>query len=227
MSKNHLHRLTLALLLILVLCPLSLRAQDDAHTRVRFVTNKGSFTIELYDDTPLHKERVLSHVAAGDYDGLLFHRVIRNFMVQAGGALHKGTRAEAEKLEALSEATIPAEIVYPGHFHKRGTVAAARIGDEGNPERRSDGIQFFVCVGQFFLEKELLPYAKDSIAPMTEEIKESYMLEGGVPHLDGRYTVFGEIVDGMNTILKIQAVETDGDDRPTRDVYIKSAKVVR
>lgn len=227
MHMKHLHRHTLALLLILVLCPLALRAQGDARTRVRFVTNKGSFTIELYDDTPLHKERVLSHVAAHDYDGLLFHRVIRNFMVQAGGALHKGTKAGETRLESLSEETIPAEIVYPGHFHRRGTVAAARIGDEENPEKRSDGIQFFVNVGQFFLEKELLPYTKDSIAPMTDEIKKCYMLEGGVPHLDGRYTVFGEVVDGMNTILKIQSVETDGSDRPTRDVYIKSAKIIK
>ena len=203
------------------------QSTEGEKTYVKFRTNKGSFTIELYDDTPLHKANVLKHVEAGDYDGLLFHRVIRNFMAQVGGALYKGTTKGAEKkLEEMSDAKLPKEIVYPKHFHKRGAVAAARLGDDENPEWMSDGIQFYVSVGQFFLEKELEKYLTDSIAPMTDEIKQLYMTEGGIPHLDGRYTVFGEVVDGMNTILKIQSMETDGEDKPLKPVYIKSAKVV-
>ena len=220
---------TLIALLLTLFAIFSLSAQEtgDEQTLVRFRTNKGSFTIALYNDTPIHKATFLKHVQDGDFDGLLFHRVIRNFMVQAGGALHEGTKAQEKKLEALSEATIEKEIVYPKHYHKRGAVAAARMGDDVNPEQRSSALQFYVAVGKFYLEKELEPYAKDSIAPMTEEIKQTYMTEAGIPHLDGRYTVFGEVVKGMDTILKIQSQETDADDRPIKPVYIKSAKVVK
>ena len=220
-------KLLLSLSLALALSfPLLAQSGAGHKTYVKFRTNKGNFTIELYDDTPLHKANVLKHVEAGDYDGLLFHRVIRNFMAQVGGAIHQGTKAGEKRLEELSEAKLPKEILYPKYFHKRGAVAAARLGDDENPEWMSDGIQFYVSVGQFYLEKELKKYATDSIAPMTEEIKKHYMTEGGIPHLDGRYTVFGEVVDGMNTILKIQSMETDGSDKPLKPVYIKSAKIV-
>ena len=221
------HLLLLLFGALLLLLPLSLSAQDGGKTYVKFRTNKGSFTIELYDDTPLHKAAVLEHVRRGDYDGLLFHRVIKNFMVQMGGAVEGDSKGREMKLEELSEKRIPKEIVYPKHFHKRGAVAAARLGDDENPSQESDGIQFYVCVGQFFLQKELEPYRSDSIAPMTDEVMHAYMTEGGVPHLDGRYTVFGEVVRGMNTILKIQDTPTGGEDRPLKPVYVKSVKVVR
>ena len=124
-----------------------------------------------------------------------------------------------------AEPVAEAEILYPKLFHKRGAVAAARVGNDINPERRSDGLQFYIVMGQFYLEGELREFESEE-RPMPEEVKKAYMTEGGTPHLDGEYTVFGQIVSGMRTIEKICASETDETDKPRKEIYIKSAKVV-
>lgn len=212
-------------ILLTLLLGLTAVAQESKPTYVKIKTNKGSFVIELYDDTPLHKANFLKRVEEGAYVGTTFHRVIRNFMVQAGGCLRGGQDPKGTYIDSLSRQMVPAEILYPKHYHKRGSVGAARVGNEINPERMSDGLQFYVVLGQFYLEGELSDFETDE-QKIPEEIKQSYMVEGGTPHLDHEYTVFGEVVSGMRTIEKIGAVDTDGADTPLKEIYIKSAEVV-
>lgn len=199
---------------------------QEVEKQIKFVTNKGSFTIKLYNDTPLHRDNILMLVKEGAYNDLTFHRVIPNFMVQAGGAMrHQNTKGFEALMERHSE-RIPNEINYPKLYHKRGAVAAARVSNEVNPEKESDPIQFYVVVGQFYLESELKQMTQKSGIEMTEEIMNAYMTEGGSPHLDNEYTVFGEVIDGWKTIEKIQKVETDSSDQPTKEVFIKSATIL-
>lgn len=219
------HRTLFVTLFLTLLLALSAAAEETKSTYVRFKTNKGDFVIELYDETPLHEANFLSRVREGAYDGTTFHRVIRNFMAQAGGGLKGGRDPKGTYIDSLSHATVEAEILYPKLFHKRGAVAAARVGNDINPERRSDGLQFYIVMGQFYLEGELREFESEE-RPMPEEVKKAYMTEGGTPHLDGEYTVFGQIVSGMRTIEKICATETDETDKPRKEIYIKSAKVV-
>lgn len=217
-------------LLMLTLClgtAIGVHAQNpETHHYVKFRTNKGSFTVKLFNDTPIHRDNFIRLARANKYDDLLFHRVIRNFMVQLGGAKKGVKEATDSELESLSAGTLTAEIEYPRHFHKRGALGAARISNEQNPERKSDGIQFYVVVGQFYLPKELDEMAAESGVEMPDEVKQAYMTEGGSPHLDREYTVFGEVVEGMNTILKIQSSETDETDKPIKEIFVKSTEVI-
>ena len=236
-------------------------------------TTAGPIRIRLYDDTPQHRDNFLKLAKKGFYDGVLFHRVIKDFMVQTGDPDSK----TAEKGVMLGSGdpgyTLPAEIDYPKHYHKYGALAAARTGDEMNPERRSSGSQFYIVTGkkyipqqisrmeQMAVQKQLQAYfmnlqrenmdtirqlrlAKDSVGlenlrqelikqteanvkpvTMTEQQVRDYTTIGGTPHLDGQYTVFGEVLEGMDTIEKIQNAETDGRDRPLEDIKILSVKV--
>lgn len=244
---------------------------------VELTTTEGLVTLRLYGDTPKHRANFLKLVKEGYYDGLLFHRVIKDFMVQTGDPESRN----APKGKALGAGdpsyTIEAEILCPKHFNKRGALAAARTGDQVNPERRSSGSQFYVVTGRKFndgqldqmeqqlkmqkmqdifnglarehhdsimtmrrnrdqaglqaLQEELVKQtekiaAEQGVSGLTPEQREAYKTVGGAPHLDGAYTVFGEVVSGMDTIDKIEGVATDGNDRPLEDVKILSAKVI-
>lgn len=160
------------------------------------------------------------------YDGLLFHRVIKQFMVQAGDINSKDAPMEQHLGDGDLDYTIPAEIVYPKYFHKRGMFAAARTGDDENPERASSATQFYIVTGKFFTEMELDKMEKEQGITFTPEQRQAYMLEGGTPHLDGKYTIFGEVVSGMKAVDKIQFTETNADDRPVKNIKIKSMKIV-
>ncbi|MDD7438361.1 MAG: peptidylprolyl isomerase [Bacteroidales bacterium] len=212
--------------IILVLVALSAVAQEKEY-QVEFKTNVGSFTVKLYNETPLHRDNFLALVREGAFNNLLFHRVIKNFMVQAGGATKGNKQWALERLQSKYSEMIPAEFHYPKLFHKRGALAAARQGDEENPEKKSDPIQFYIVIGQYFLENELAAYETEERGKMPDNVKQSYMTEGGTPHLDTQYTVFGELLDGMKTIEKIENQETDTDDRPIKDIYIISAKIIQ
>lgn len=212
--------------IILVLVALSAVAQEKEY-QVEFKTNVGSFTVKLYNETPLHRDNFLALVREGAFNNLLFHRVIKNFMVQAGGATKGNKQWALERLQSEYSEMIPAEFHYPKLFHKRGALAAARQGDEENPEKKSDPIQFYIVIGQYFLENELAAYETEERGKMPDNVKQSYMTEGGTPHLDTQYTVFGELLDGMKTIEKIENQETDTDDRPIKDIYIISAKIIQ
>lgn len=241
---------------------------------VEIKTTLGDIVIELYNDTPLHRDNFLKLVGEGFYDGILFHRVIDGFMVQTGYPTSKDA-SEGTMLGAGNPGyTIEAEIDYPRHFHKYGALAAARTGDNVNPERRSSGSQFYVVTGKKYSERQLESMGetkagqemqayfqrlamehRDSIQAMqsrgdheglealrqrlikeTEEnvkvqempsdVKDAYIEQGGTPHLDGQYSVFGEVLKGMETVEKIQKAETDGRDRPKEDIRIISTKVL-
>lgn len=236
-------------------------------------TTAGDIKIKLYDDTPKHRDNFLKLVKEGYYNGVLFHRVIKDFMVQTGDP--ESVNADSTKMLGSGGPgyQIDAEILYPKYYHKYGALAAARTGDEMNPERKSSGSQFYIVTGHKFDDHQLDGMAyrhtmekrqqyfrelsaknqakiKELMAAGDKEVLESYRLEliketeeavpeetmpenarndyktiGGTPHLDGTYTVFGEVISGMETVEKIQNAETRRGDRPKEDIRIISMKV--
>lgn len=203
-----------------------LRAQE-AETIVLIDTDMGKVKVKLFNDTPKHRDNFIKNVNEKLYDGLLFHRVIKQFMIQAGDVNSKDAPMDKHLGDGDLDYTIPAEIVYPKYFHKAGMLCAARTGDDVNPERASSATQFYIVTGKFFTEMELEKMEKEKNITLTPEQKQAYMLEGGAPHLDGKYTIFGEVISGMKTVMKIQLVETNEDDRPLKNVKIKSMKIVK
>ena len=239
-------------------------------------TSEGNIKVRLFGDTPKHRDNFLKLVKEGYYNGVLFHRVINEFMVQTGDPDSKNAPAGKALGAGGPDYTLEAEIVYPKHYHKRGALAAARQGDQVNPERRSSGSQFYIVTGKAYNDStlkqmerqlqmmqkqqifnELTKQHKDSImamrrnrdqaglqklqdelvaiteqkaaenpAALTSEQREVYATQGGTPHLDNQYTVFGEVVEGMDVVDKIEKAETDGRDRPVSDIRIISAKDV-
>ncbi len=199
---------------------------------VKLETTAGIIVIELYNETPLHRDNFLKLAREGYYDGLLFHRVIRNFMIQGGDPQSRDAVPGQRLGEGGPDYTIPAEFCLPQHYHVRGSVAAARRGDNVNPERRSSGSQFYIVWGQRFGTQTLNQMADrlhdetNGEVEMTEQMRESYHNIGGTPHLDGQYTVFGVVKTGLEVVEAIQGVRTDYDDRPLEDVRIIRAVVM-
>ena len=216
----------------LVASVLSVYAQDERH-EVQILTNKGRIRVVLYNETPQHRDNFLRLVREGYYDGVLFHRVINRFMIQTGDSATRNLK-EGEPIPDLPEPyKVPAEIKFPQFFHKRGALAAAREGDGVNPERASSMSQFYIVYGRIFSDAKLdktqerVSKATNGTAIFTPEIREVYKTIGGTPHLDGQYTVFGEVIEGMDVVEDIEFVKTDEKDRPIEDVRIIHAKVVK
>lgn len=252
-------------------------APDTSSAMVDIKTSLGDIRILLYGETPKHRDNFIKLVESDFYNGTLFHRVINKFMIQAGDPDSKGA-APGKMLGAGGPGyQIDAEIVYPKYFHKRGALAAARQGDQVNPERKSSGSQFYIVTGdvvndsaikqmeqhlnmqqqqQIFnqlvmkhrdqimvmqqnqdnaglqaLQQQLIKETEAEAAKkplkLTPEQIEAYTSVGGTPHLDNQYTVFGEIVSGMDVVAKIEKVKTDQADRPTEDVKIISMEIVK
>lgn len=249
---------------------------DTNNVTVEVETTLGNFTVMLYGDTPKHRDNFVKLVKEGYYNGTLFHRVINEFMVQAGDPDSK-TAAPGQQLGAGGpDYTIDAEFVFPKHFHKRGALAAARQGDQVNPMKASSGSQFYIVTGKKVSEGEIAgmennlqqsalvarfnelaqahmteiramqqkgdntglqqlqnqlveeaqAYVDEHPVKITDEMKKAYTTQGGTPFLDNNYTVFGEVIKGMETVDKIEKVETDRSDRPKEDVRIISMKIV-
>lgn len=243
---------------------------EPAETQVKIETNMGDIVVKLYNETPKHRQNFLKLVRSGLYNGVLFHRVINDFMIQAGDPDSKNAPDTILLGEGSVGYRIPAEFV-PKYYHKRGALAAAREGDEDNPKKESDGSQFYIVTGKVFTTEKLFEMAKekndlryqaiydslkrsasDELAKVrksgnktdqmnlqdkleskrdeiickekafdfTNEQKKAYTTVGGVPHLDGGYTVFGELVFGWDTVDRIQHVKTDKNDRPVQNVVI-------
>lgn len=191
------------------------------------VTNAGKITVKLYNETPQHRDNFIKLVEEHRYDSLLFHRVIKQFMIQ-GGDVNSKKSAAGEKLgEGDLDYMVPAEIVYPRYFNKMGQLCAARQSDEVNPSRASSATQFYIVVGKHFTDNELDKFEAEHGVKFTPEQREAYKVEGGVPRLDGAYTVFGEVVKGMKVVQKINVVDTDSNDRPLKDVRIKTMKILK
>ena len=192
-------------------------------------TSEGNIRIQLYNETPLHRDNFLRLVKAHYYDSLLFHRVIKNFMIQGG---NRNTRQaeftpEFANLCDSLDYTIEAEFRLPKLFHKRGVIAAAREGDDVNPQKRSSSTQFYFVWGRKYSERAMEFTESRLDIELTPEMRETYMTVGGTPHLDGSYTVFGEIVEGLDVVERIQNVETDETDRPLKPVMIIKATVIK
>lgn len=227
-------KLIFTVITILMTCP-ALYAQDSDTLRheVLLVTNKGDIRLALYNETPLHRDNFLRLVRSGFYDGVLFHRVIDKFMIQAGDSASRHAKPGQVLGDSPEGYTVPAEIRYPKLFHKRGVLAAAREGDDVNPERASSAFQFYITYGKRFTDEMLddmqqrLDHSTGGAVKFTPEVREVYKSKGGVPHLDGQYTVFGEVIEGIDTVRDIEWVETDSNDRPLEDVRIIRATVVK
>lgn len=233
-----------ALFIIAMLClQLSALAQVDSlvvktdssavRHQVLLQTSMGDVVVELYNDTPRHRDNFLRLVRSGYYDGNLWHRVIADFMIQTGDSTTRHAKPGAEVGDYDLGYRIPAEIDFPKYFHKRGALAAARESDAENPKRESSASQFYIVWGFPYGPKAMAKFqAKvDSITngavKFSQEMRDYYWSHGGAPWLDGQYTVFGEVVKGLDVVGNIQAVKTDDNDRPIEDVRIVKALVIK
>lgn len=208
-----------SLLIALFLC-VSLMAQESTNERiVKISTSYGDITIKLYNETPLHRDNFIKLVSQGYYNGTLFHRVINKFMIQGGDPDSRGAKPRQQLGNGGPEYTIPFEYVGE-YYHKRGTLAAARMPDDVNPEKASSGSQFYIVQGRTFTDAELDAIEARTGREFTEEQRDTYKTIGGTPHLDGEYTVFGEVTSGMDVVDKIAAVAVDRYSRPMEDVQM-------
>ena len=245
-------------------------------TLVRLETTMGNITVKLYNETPKHRDNFIKLAKEGTYDSTLFHRVIKNFMIQAGDPQSKTATDTTTLGNGDVGYTLPAEF-NPKFFHKKGALAAARLGDEVNPNKESSGCQFYIVTGKVYNDSTLLgmeqqmnqmrlnnafnalaqkhmkeiykmrknndqdglmdlqdsliaqaeaQVAKEPEFKFTPEQVKAYTTVGGTPHLDGAYTVFGEVLEGIDIVDKIQKVKTDRNDRPEEDVVIKKVTVI-
>ena len=249
----------------------------ENETKLKIETSAGDIVVKLYNETPRHRDNFIKLAQDGTYEGTLFHRVIKDFMIQAGDPESKN--APKGKMLGAGDMgyTIPAEFVYPKYFHKKGALSAARQGDNVNPEKASSGCQFYIVTGKVYSDSTLLDMERqmnqlrlnnafqalvqknmktiyklrregnqdglldlqDTLIAQSEaqvekeepfrftpEQVQAYTTVGGTPHLDGEYTVFGEVLEGMDVVDKIQRVKTDRNDRPEEDVVIEKVTVL-
>ena len=204
----------------------------DRKKNVVLETTAGTIELKLYDNTPLHRDNFLALVKEGAFDSLLFHRVIRDFMIQGGDPDSKRAEPGVQLGEGDRNYTVPAEFrLDEGIFHRRGVLAAAREGDDVNPEQRSSAMQFYIVWGKVFDDEGLdkvqkrLDNRTGYGVKLSPEMRQVYKTAGGTPHLDGQYTVFGEVVSGLDVVDAIQQVATDDNDRPLEDVRILRARL--
>ncbi|MBU0487035.1 MAG: peptidylprolyl isomerase [Bacteroidetes bacterium] len=190
-------------------------SQKDTRTKVLISTTFGDITIVLYDETPKHKENFIKLVKEGYFDSLLFHRVISEFMIQGGDPDSKNAAPGVMLGNGGPSYTVPVE-VKAGLIHKKGALAGARKPDNLN----SSGSQFYIVQGRKFTIEELDLYAKQMGKPFTPQQIEAYTTIGGAPHLDGGYTVFGDVIAGLDVLDKIAAVQVDKNKRPLKDVVM-------
>ncbi|HPX58894.1 MAG TPA: peptidylprolyl isomerase [Bacteroidales bacterium] len=193
---------------------------------VKIETTKGIITVKLYNETPLHRDNFVKLVEEKYYDGLLFHRVINSFMIQGGDPDSRNAKQGQMLGNGGPDYTIPAEF-NSQLIHKKGALAAARTADQVNPEKRSSGSQFYIVQGNVYNDNQLQYFSSQTKRQYTDAQKEIYKTLGGTPHLDGAYTVFGEVVTGLDIIDAIAAVKTDGANRPVEDVKIISMSIIK
>ncbi|MCF0195720.1 MAG: peptidylprolyl isomerase [Bacteroidaceae bacterium] len=202
--------------------------KKEKRSVVLLETTMGNIRVVLSDDTPRHRDNFLRLVEEGFYDSLLFHRVIADFMVQTGDPTSRAAQPRQRLGEGTCDYTIPAEFNLPYLYHWRGALAAARESDDVNPEMRSSGCQFYIVWGRKQTPadiKRARSLLSERGEQMTPQMADDYERRGGTPHLDGAYTVFGEVVEGLDVVKRMQKVPTDEFDRPVEDVRILKATV--
>ena len=241
----------------------------EKETKVLIKTTMGKITVKLYNDTPLHRDNFIKLVQENKYDSIMFHRVIKLFMIQAGekyppvdstrftssmGAAKDsldtkppkfikrmirklGFKSEKKESQQTSywidpnykapDYKIPPEILFPKYFHKRGQLCAAREENSVNPARESSAMQFYIVTGKHYTENELNKMERERNITFTPEQREAFMFSGGVPRLDGEYTIFGEVTKGFKTMLKIELTNVDHFDRPLKDIRIKKTIILK
>ncbi len=203
----------------------SVKHIKNEEMQVKIETTKGVLIVKLYNETPQHRDNFIKLVKEKYYDGLLFHRVINAFMIQGGDPESKNAKEGQMLGNGGPNYTIPAEF-NANLFHKKGALAAARTGDQMNPEKKSSGSQFYIVQGQVFNDEQLSYLSSRMGATYSDTQKEIYKTIGGTPHLDGAYTVFGEVVSGLEIIDTIASVKTDGNNRPLEDIRIISMTII-
>ena len=213
--------------------PLTVWSQTKS-TEVLFETTAGNIRIALYDETPLTRDNFLKITKMGIYDSLLIHRVIKDFMIQSGDTNSKHAKPGQLLGSGDFDYTTEAEFRLPQIFHRRGVVAMARESDKVNPEHRSSACQFYIVWGKIYNDDRVIAKVQERLDSITQgtvkltpEMIEVYKTIGGTPHLDGQYTVFGEVIEGMDVVEKIQQVQTDKNDRPLEDIRILKATVTK
>lgn len=188
--------------------------------KVKIVTDSGTIMLKLYNQTPLHRDNFIQLVKQHYFDSLLFHRVIQNFMIQGGDPDSRHAKAGAFLGDGGPKYTIPAEFDSM-IFHKKGVLAAAREGDDVNPKRASSASQFYIVQGKVFTDSALDATEKKRNIIIPEYRRKYYRTVGGTPHLDMRYTVFGEVIKGQQVVDKIASAKTDSNNRPLNDIRMK------
>jgi len=202
-------------------------AQLKPETLVVFQTTKGVIKVKLYNETIMHRDNFIKLVSEGYYNGVLFHRVIKDFMIQTGDPQSKNAKSGEALGNGGPDYTIPAEFYAP-LYHKKGALAAARSGDNVNPNRESSGSQFYIVQGKKLTLDQLqaMENSKKHIS-FTEEQKKDYTTIGGTPHLDYAYTVFGEVIEGIDVVDAISLAVTDEMNRPLENIVITKAYIVK
>ncbi len=219
---------SLIVALIITLFAMGINAQNsnnEPEHLIKIETTLGDMVIKLYNETPGHRNNMIKLIQEDFYMNQLFHRVIKDFMIQ-GGDPHSAGAEKGQRLGAGSpDYTVPAEF-NEKLFHKKGVLAAAREGDHMNPEKASSSSQFYIVQGRVFSLEELDLMAQRGMININKEKTELYSTLGGTPHLDGSYTVFGEVLEGLEVLDRIAAVDTDTNDRPLEDV-VYSISLIR
>ena len=202
--------------------------KKEKRSVVRIETSEGIIRVALSDDTPVHRDNFLKLASEGFYDGTLFHRCIQDFMIQGGDPDSRGAAPGAVLGEGGTGYTLVSEICMPYLYHVRGALAAARDADNVNPEKRSSGCQFYIVWGKKFTDtsiREKRALLKSRGYEMTGKMADDYVMLGGTPHLDGEYTVFGQVIEGLKVVRAIQLTPTDANDRPRQDIVIQHMEV--
>ncbi|MBL6657673.1 MAG: peptidylprolyl isomerase [Flavobacteriales bacterium] len=204
-------------LFVLVLA-LSVFSQD--RVKVKIETVHGEMIAELYNETPIHRDNFIKLVEKGFYDGTLFHRVIPNFMIQGGDPVSKEENPSQQIGNGGPGYTLPAEF-NPNLIHKKGALAAARMGDAVNPKKESSGSQFYIVEGQVYDAQKIAMIEQRMGTKLTDTQKKVYTSVGGTPHLDGGYTVFGEVIKGLEVITKISKLKRNKNNLPLEKAAMK------
>lgn len=212
----------IGILVLVFVVSINAEAKKKKNKFVEMQTSMGTIKIEVYQDVPQHAENFLKLVKEGFYDSLLFHRVIPSFMIQGGDPQSKGAMKGAMLGNGDVGYKVPAEFMLPTYYHKKGALAAAR---DNNPEKASSGCQFYLVVGKTFTDAELDNMEKRNGVKYSEQARTEYKTIGGTPHLDGAYTVYGQVVEGQDIVDAISVVARNSSDRPNDDVIIIKAKI--